>query len=90
MGISATLYGRVLASLETASAGEDRRRVRSLGWLVTGILLEQDARLGRITLAMGSAASAASRQRQLLRLLDSGLDLRRCYRRWMRREFESW
>ncbi|MFI0609956.1 MAG: hypothetical protein ACH37Z_18935 [Anaerolineae bacterium] len=37
---------------------------------MTGILLEQDARLGRIALAMGSAASAASRQRQLLRLLD--------------------
>ena len=70
MGVSATLYGRVLASLEGACAEEDRRRVRSLGWLVTGILLEQDARLGRIALAMGSAASAASRQRQLLRLLD--------------------
>jgi hypothetical protein len=90
MGVSATLYGRVLASLEGACAEEDRRRVRSLGWLVTGILLEQDARLGRIALAMGSAASAASRQRQLLRLLDSGLDLRRCYGRWLRRELEGW
>ena len=76
MGISGTLYGWVLASLEAACAGEDRRRVRSLGWLVTGLLLEQDARLSRIALAMGLAASAASRQRQLLRLLDSGLDLR--------------
>jgi hypothetical protein len=90
MGISATLYGRVLAPLEAACAGEDRRTVRSLGWLVTGLLLEQDARLSRIALAMGSATSAASRQRQLLRLLDSGLDPRRCYRRWLRREFEGW
>lgn len=61
MGIATTLLGRVLATLESACAGEDRPRVRSLGWLVTGMLLEQDARLVRIALAMGSTASAARR-----------------------------
>ena len=61
MGIATTLHGRVLATLEAACAGEDWRRVRSLGWLVTGNLLEQDARLGRIALAQVLLVSMATR-----------------------------
>lgn len=61
MGVSGTIHRRVMAVLESACAGEDRRNVRSLGWMVTGILLEPDARLPRIALAMSPTATLASR-----------------------------
>ena len=60
MGIAATLQGRVLATLEAACAGEDGRWVRSLRWLVTGNLLEQDARLGRIEHAISGGGGPAT------------------------------
>ena len=58
--------------------------------MVTGILLEPDARLPRIALAMPPTATLASRQRQLIRMLDGPLDVRACYRRLLRRVLEGW
>ncbi len=45
MGAQGTVQGRVLRLLEKACKAEDSRTVRSPGWLVTGLLTEQEARL---------------------------------------------
>ncbi len=45
MGAQGTVPGRVLRLLEKACKAEDSRTVRSPGWLVTGLLTEQEAHL---------------------------------------------
>lgn len=90
MGISRTLYGRVNGFLAPFCPQEDRRRTKGLAWLVTGLLLEQDARLSCVAVAMDSGATADANERRLQRLLAGPLDIRTCYRALLQKFFEGW
>ncbi|MEO8083598.1 MAG: hypothetical protein ABI780_07240, partial [Ardenticatenales bacterium] len=61
---------QVLGRMAPWSAGGDRRAVRWVAWLVTGLMLEQDARLERIALAMSGPQALASRVRTIRRCLN--------------------
>lgn len=87
---SDTVQWRLAASLQAACAGEDPRRVRTAAWLVAGLLLEQDARLSRIALAMAEPASQEARERRLRRWLDGPFDVHACYRVLVGRLLRGW
>jgi hypothetical protein len=53
--------------------------LRTLAWAVTGLVLEQDARIARQTVAFDAPEAMDARVRRMERLLDSMLDPHRLY-----------
>lgn len=74
MGVGRIVYGRVVRRLAAHGPTSDARALRSLAWLVTGMLLEHDVRLERIALAMDGPQTMAARVRRLRRCLDGAVD----------------
>jgi hypothetical protein len=69
MSDSLTLYDTLFAVIRKAQPHEDARRLRTLVWVLVGLLVEKTISLPAIALAIVSPAKAASRIRRLRRFL---------------------
>lgn len=90
MGVGEAAYNRVLRRLEPAAQDADARALRSLSWLVAGLLLEHDVRLERIGLAMDRPPNLAGRVRRLRRCLDGAIDVQAIYQRLIAADARWW
>lgn len=90
MSTAQTVHRRVMTLIAASCAHEDPRRVRTAAWLVTGLLLKQDARLPRLALAMASPRTHAPRVRRLRRWLDGPFDVHGCYGDLVARTISRW
>ncbi len=63
-GVGEVTERRVLARMRTVQPLGDARALRSFAWLVTGMRIEQDARLPRIALAMVGPQTMDARVRR--------------------------
>lgn len=61
MRVGEVVWGQVVRRIAPRTAGCDPRAVRALGWLVTGLMLEHDARSDRIALEMSGERTHTAR-----------------------------
>jgi len=90
MGIRRVVYKRVLKRIQTTGPAGDVRSLRTIAWLVTGMVLEQDIRLPRSALAMDSPTTMDARVRRLRRGLSASVDGQWIYRRLISRAARWW
>lgn len=79
MAVARLTYDTILGQTREVAPWEDLRRLRTLAWAISGVVLEQDARLARQALVFDRPDSMLARVRRLERLLDSSLDPHRLY-----------
>jgi len=91
MSDSLLFHSTIFCHLRKFLPDQDLRRLRSLAWAMTGLILEKTVNLPLWATVIASEAKAASRERRMRRLLENKhIEVRHYYEPFLRSALAAW